>query len=256
MRASPDVVEADFIASMVYGQGNESYVMWLSDQKDVWQSWQHQEKGSSNVFWEMWSENVFVSDALGPLGPSFCLYQFLSFLPLFSSVEAMATSGEGMSEAWEQLAATWVQMESLGLKSPVVNMSSQLWTLVVVQIGVFQWPVCSRMQHVFRRDAEALQEAELGQCVRILPGDWFMSVLISCNFWSQLLVTLVESWFHDSESSSEKHVSMSQCEAIYLVCLSFQQVVFNPAFNFGINSLTLLAQAFQGPISVVYGSLK
>ena len=101
-------------------------------------------------------------------------------------------------------------------------------------------------QHVFRRDAEVLQEAELGQCVRILPGDWFMSVLISCNFWSQLLVTLVESWFHDSESSSEKHVSMSQCEAIYLVCLSFQRVVFNPAFNFGINSLTLLAQAFSG----------
>lgn len=83
--------------------------------------------------------NVFVSDALGPWALHF-VYQFLSFLPLFSSVEAMATSGEGMSEAWEQLAATWVQMESLGLKSPVVNMSSQLWTLVVVQIGVFGHP--------------------------------------------------------------------------------------------------------------------
>lgn len=66
---------------------------------------------------------------------------FISFYRFYhSSVEAMATSGEGMSEAWEQLAATWVQMESLGLKSPVVNMSSQLWALVVVQIGVFGHP--------------------------------------------------------------------------------------------------------------------
>ena len=36
----------------------------------------------------------------------------------------------------------------------------------------------------------------------------------------------------------------------YLFYWWLQQVVFSPAFNLGINSLALLAQAFQGPISV------
>ena len=54
MRASPDVVDADLTASMVKGMNR---TWWdYPTKKDAWQSGEHQEnqeKGSSDVFWEM-----------------------------------------------------------------------------------------------------------------------------------------------------------------------------------------------------------
>ena len=137
MRASPDVVEADFIASMVKGM-NLTWCGYLT--KKMYDNHDNIKKKVAAMYFGKCDrfERLCVW-CTGPLGPLFCLSVFIIRF-YHSSVEAMATSGEGMSEAWEQLAATWVQMESLGLKSPVVNMSSQLWTLVVVQIGVFRHP--------------------------------------------------------------------------------------------------------------------